>query len=182
MNFTDEIWSAFDIDVDIAPLLGGAIAHGDTSAHIDSRWYELAAPKAERPANLQEKLDGCLHNHLLRAQWRLRSIVPAERRAAPRSRLVARIHPVEGEPLVCTNISKSGLRCVGTPQASLMDIEFSVPGTPFPVDAKVRVVNFTPSNVTPMVSMRFVDIDEPYADEIDRYVHNKQVDRLAKAA
>ncbi|MEZ4272406.1 MAG: PilZ domain-containing protein [Myxococcota bacterium] len=159
----------FDIDVDLADILGT-----DEPLMVDDRWYRLAEWHQERSAPLQRKIDKMLRNQILYAQWRATQRRSLDRRCAIRAPLVSRVHIDSGAHLVATNISLSGLRCAGEPTAPVMDVEFKIPGLPFPIDARTEVVSFKASSVAPLIGLRFVDLDRPYRHHIAEYIHRRR--------
>lgn len=166
----------FDIDVDLAPLLGRV----KEPVLIDSRWYELVRKRPARSSSLQHKLDECWRKIMLQAQWHC-ARQQSERRRALRVPLVSRVHTVPGNPMVACDISQKGLRCSGRPQSGILDIEFKLPGLAFPIDARAEVVSFKPANVIPLTGLRFVDIDTPYLDHIHRYIERRRSQKLKAA-
>lgn len=167
----------FDIDVDLSPMLGEV----DDPTLINSYWYEMTQSRVERPPELQAKLERTFRNAMLRAQWRATSRRRLDRRRALRVPLISRVHVDAGSHLVATDISLSGLRCSGEPSAPVMDVEFRLPSSQIPIDARVEVVSFKESNVIPLVGMRFAWIDRPHVDTIAEFIARKR-DRILKAA
>jgi hypothetical protein len=168
---------SFDIDVDLSPLLGEVT----DPTLIDSTWYELTRNRAGRPPELQAKMERTFRNALLRAQWRATSRRRLDRRRALRVPLISRVHLDNGRHLVATDISLSGLRCSGEPNAPVMDVEFRLPGSQIPVDARVEIVSFKDANVIPLVGMRFAWIARPHVDSIAQYIARKRERILAAA-
>jgi hypothetical protein len=167
----------FDIDVDLSPILGDL----DGPTLVSAKWYELVAPREGRAAAVQAKLDQTFRNAVLYAQWQATARRALDRRRALRVPLLSRVQVDGGSHLVACDISMSGLRCSGTPSAPLMDVEFKIPGAPFPVDARVEVVSFKDANVIPLVGLRFAWIDRPYVEQIARYVATRR-ERVLRAA
>jgi hypothetical protein len=165
----------FDIDVDITSLLGDV--EGETL--IRDVWYRLAMPSRGRSPRVQYAAKRMLDNTLHNAQWAARERRRLDRRRALRVPLLSRVRPGRGSPLISTDISLSGLRASGTPTAPVMNIEFKVPGLAFPIDARVEVMSFKDSNVIPLVGMRFINLERPYADHIARYVAKRRERQLA---
>ncbi|MBI5509483.1 MAG: PilZ domain-containing protein [Deltaproteobacteria bacterium] len=160
----------FDIDVDLSPVY-------DRLAEpllIDARWYDLVMPRAGRAPELQAKLDQMFENVMLRAQWRATQRRALDRRRAVRVPLLSRLLVTGGKHLVACDISMSGLRASGEPNAPLMDVEFKLPGLSFPVEARVEVVSYKPANVIPLVGLRFAWIDKPYVEHIARYIGRRR--------
>jgi hypothetical protein len=167
----------FDIDVDLSPILGDL----DGPTLVNSKWYELVEPREGRAPAVQAKLDQTFRNAVLYAQWQATSRRTLDRRRALRVPLLSRVQIEGGLHLVSCDISMSGLRCSGTPLAPLMDVEFKVPGAPFPIDARVEVVSFKDANVIPLCGLRFAWIDRPYVEQIAHYVATRR-ERVLKAA
>jgi hypothetical protein len=161
---------AFDIDVDISPLLGDV----DEPTLINSKWYELVAGQPDRIRSLQGKVEEVFRKELLYAQWRATARRRLDRRRAVRVPILSRVHVDGGRSMVATDLSLSGMRASGVPAAPVMDIEFNLPGLQFPIDAKAEVVEFRSSNVIPLVGMRFAWIDRPYVDLIASYVARRR--------
>ena len=166
----------FDIDVDISSLLERV----DGVTLIDDRYYRLAARSGRNPA-LQAKAEQILDKSLMFAQWAARSRRSLDRRRALRVPLISRVHVAESRHMVATDISMSGLRCAGEPRAPVMDVEFKLPGLDFPVDARVEVMSFKSSNVTPLVGLRFINLQRPFAESIARFIAERR-DRALRAA
>jgi len=164
----------FDIDVDVATVLGTS-----TPLLIDSAWYGLAEPQAERAPRLQAKIERAFHNQVLRLQWQAAQ-QRDERRRALRVPLLSRIHVERGNALVACDISLSGLRCSGRPKSGLLNIEFKLPHLAFPVAARAEVVSFKDSAVVPLAGLRFIDIERPYVDCIQRYIAARRLDPRPK--
>ncbi len=167
----------FDIDVDLSPILG----ESETPTLISAKWYELVKPREGRAPAVQAKLEQTFRNVVLAAQWQATARRQLDRRRALRVPLLSRVNVDGGPHLVACDISLSGLRCSGEPAAPLMDVEFKLPGTPFPIDARVEVVSFKDANVIPLVGLRFAWIDRPYVDQIAGYIARKR-ERILKAA
>lgn len=170
-----------DIDVDISPLLEGV----EEPVFIRDCWYRLAQPKEGRSSKVQQAADRMLRNTLLRAQWVARERRTLDRRRAVRVPLLSRLRPERGRPMTTTDISLSGLRASGEPLAPVMDVEFKIPGLPFPVDTRVEVVSYKSSPVIPLVGMRFINLERPYAEHIARYVaarRHQAASGMARAA
>jgi len=165
----------FEIDVDLAPLLGA-----DDPLLLSSRWYRLLAPSAPRQDELQEKIERAFGNELLHLQW-LAARRRSERRRAVRAPLLSRVDVAQGQRLVATDISLAGLRCSGRPRAGVLDIEFKLPTLAFPVAARAEVANFQDSPVIPLIGLRFVDIESLYVDEISRYIDERRSALLGAA-
>lgn len=157
----------FEIDVDLAPLLGNS-----DPVVVSSRWYSLLRPSAERPESLQRKIERTFRNAVLREEWLARR-ERIERRRAVRVPLLTRVQVSSGARLVATDISVSGLRCSGRPRSGVLDIEFKLPTQAFPLAARAEVVSFRDSPVIPLVGLRFLDIERPYVDEIFRYIETR---------
>lgn len=161
---------AFDIDVDISPLLGDM----EEPALVNIHWYELAAGRADRNQSLHDKANESFRKELLHAQWTATARRRLDRRRAVRVGLLSRVHVDGGRHMVATDLSLSGLRASGVPAAPVMNIEFKLPGLQFPIDAKAEVVEFHNSSVIPLVGMRFAWIDKPYVDLIARYIARRR--------
>ena len=167
----------FDVDVDLSPMFGRVL--GPTL--VDARWYELMRAHPERSPELQAKIEQAFRNKMMHAQWRASCRRRLDRRRAIRVPLLSRVTPAGGAHFLSCDISLSGLRCTGEPTAPLMDVEFSLPGLQFPVDARVEVVSFKPSNVVPFVGLRFAWIDRPYIDQIAQYIARRRQRMLQTA-
>jgi hypothetical protein len=178
MTHLDESLYEFDIDVDVAPLLGGV----SDPVLIRDTWYRLAHNKPGRRPRVQRAAERMLQNTLLLAQWRARERRSLDRRRAVRVPLIARVIPLRGKPFTTTDISLSGMRASGEPTAPVLDVEFKIPGLSFPVDTKVEVVSYRPSPIVPLVGLRFVNLEKVYADEIARLVNERRERMLARAA
>lgn len=160
----------FDIDVDISPLLDDV----QEPVLVRDCWYRLAQPKTGRRRRVQEAAERMLNNTLLRAQWLARERRSMDRRRAVRVPLLSRLRPERGRPMTTTDISLTGLCASGEPLAPVMDVEFKIPGLPFPVDTRVEVVSYKSSPVIPLVGMRFINLERPYAEHIARYVAQRR--------
>jgi len=167
----------FDIDVDLSEILDC-----EAPVLVNARYYEMAHRyKNRRQSFLQAKAWLILDNAILAAQWRAaRQRLGSERRRAIRVPLLSRVHLDAGEHMVSTDISLAGMRCTGEPEAGSMDVEFKIPGLAFPIDARVEVTTFRPGNVTPLVGMRFTDMDDAYREHLVRYIGDKR--QMAAAA
>lgn len=164
----------FDIDVDISPLLEDVT----TPTLVRDTWYRLAAPKAERRPQVQVAADRMLNNTLLQAQWAARERRVFDRRRAVRVPLLSRLTIDGGPHMTTTDISLSGLQASGEPVAPLMDVEFRIPGLQFPVESRVEVVSYKPANVIPLVGLRFVNMQQGYAELIARYIATRRARQL----
>ena len=167
----------FDIDVDVSSLLN----QEEGTTLISHVWYELAVPRPGRDPRVQRKAEAMLRNTMLLCQWSARSRGTLDRRRAVRVPLLSRLHTGRRH-LVSTDISLSGLRASGEPSAPVMDVEFKIPGLPFPVDARVEVMSYQESNVTPLVGLRFINLERPYVEHIASYVAAKRERLLGQAA
>ncbi len=163
----------FEIDVDLSSVVG------DGTELVSARWYKLLRPSPERPAALQEKIERAFRTELLRAQWQAALRRQPERRRAIRAPLLSRLNVELGDPLIACDISLSGLRASGRPRHERFDVEFKIPNVAFPIDAKVEVVSFKDATVIPLAGLRFVDIDPPYLDHINRYIGERRQSLLA---
>ncbi len=177
INYPDALADEFDIDVDISPLLGNV----EGVSLIDDRWYRMAAAGQGRDPVLRAKAQRMLDNSMFNAQWAARGRRRLDRRRAVRAPLISRVRLGNGKHLTATDISLSGLRCAGEPVAPLMNVEFKVPGLGFPVDARVEVMSYKESNVIPLVGLRFIHLERPYAEEIARYIAERR-ERVMLAA
>lgn len=168
----DPVGLDFDIDVDLAPLIGAGLS----DILVSSELYEAANPVSGRGADLQARLDAELQDRIRRAHWYAASRARAERRAALRAPLLRRLridgHASEDDVYVC-DISRDGLRASGRPRNGLLDVELKVPGVPFPVETRAEVVDFRDANVLPIMNLRFVNLRRATAEQIDRYVHHR---------
>lgn len=160
----------FDIDVDVSGLLATQGRKLVSSVLIDSRWYELMQDRERRAPSVRVALERSFKNAWLQAQWKAATSRPEERRRANRVALVSPVRVTHERPMVSFDVSTTGLRCSGKPTQDLLDVEFKIPGLDFPVDARAEVVGFKPGRVAPVVNLRFVDIDTPYVEHIERYV------------
>lgn len=169
----------FDIDVDVSPLLERTARMTGVTL-IDDRYYRLAARRGRNSA-LQAKAEQLLDNSLMFAQWAARSRSSLDRRRAVRVPLISRVHVGQSRHMVAIDISMSGLRSVGEPRAPVMEIEFKLPGLDFPVDARVEVMSYKSSNVIPLVGLRFINLQRPFAESIARFIAVRR-DRILRAA
>jgi hypothetical protein len=165
----------FDIDVDVAPLLGST----KEDLLVSSDWYQLLRPTPARLPMLQRKIESVFHAHLLRLQWQA-SGFRRDRRRAVRAPLLSRVYVDNHEPLVACDISLSGLRCSGRPRRGTLDIEFRVPGLAFPIAARAEVSNFKDGAVIPLAGLRFVDIEPLYLEHINRYIASRRAGLTAR--
>lgn len=159
----------FDIDVDLAPLLGAKSA----PVLVNARWYDLMQSHPERAEEVQRAMERSFRNTMLFAQWRALTQRWNDRRQAMRAPILSRVHLDGGDHMVACDVSQSGLRCSGRPQKGVFDVEFKVPGLAFPVDARAEVVDFKDANVLPLVNLRFVSIDRPYREHLESYVQRR---------
>lgn len=165
----------FEIDVDLSMLLGSS-----KEALVSSRWYKLLRRNGERPDDLQLKIESSFQNTILKLQWEAALLRwQTERRRAVRAPLLSRVHVANEDHLIACDISLAGLRCSGRPNKDVLDIEFKLPGLAFPVEAKAEVVSFKDANVLPIAGLKFLDIDTPYLDHINKYVAERRVQLLA---
>ena len=168
----DPVGLDFDIDVDIAPLLGAGLS----DILVSSELYERAAPCSGRGADLQARLDAELQDRIQRAHWYAASRARNDRRHALRAPLLRKLridgHREDEDVYVC-DISKDGLRASGRPYAGVLDLELKVPGLDFPVETRAEVVDFRDANVLPIMNLRFMNLRRATADQIDAYVHRR---------
>jgi hypothetical protein len=157
----------FDVDVDLAPLLGS-----DDALLVSDRWYELLQASPASPPAVQCKIAEAFHGALWRVQWEAR-LHRHERRRAIRAPLLAPVRVTHGPRLTATDISLGGLRCCGRPTAGVLDVEFKLPGSAFPVSARAEVTTFEESAVYPLVGLRFVDIEPAYLETIEAYIDHR---------
>ncbi len=168
----DPVGLDFDIDVDLAPLIGAGLS----DILVSSEHYEAAASARGRGAHLQARLDAELHERIQRAHWYAASQARNERRNALRAPLLRKLRidrqPSASDGYVC-DISRDGLRASGRPNSGLLDLELKVPGLPFPVETRAEVVDFRDANVLPIMNLRFVNLRRATAEQIDSYVHRR---------
>jgi hypothetical protein len=160
-----------DIDVDLSTLLGFA---EPGSVVINDNWYLLARDRDGRSEKVQQKIDRIFKNALMQAQWEATTRRSLDRRRAVRVPLLSRVFVSGGMHMTATDISLSGLCVSGEPRAPLMDIEFKIPGLPFPIDARAEVVSYKESNVIPLVGLRFIGLEKPYKHHIAEYISRRR--------
>jgi hypothetical protein len=177
MGCDNDASADFDIDVDVSGLLGSE----DESLLVSDSLYRLAQTTYLKNPTLRAKATRMLDNALLHAQWTARSRKALDRRRAVRAPLVSRVHMDNGRHLVSTDISLSGMRCSGMPQAPVMNIEFTLPNLRFPVATRVEIVTFKQSAVTPLCGLRFINLERTYREYIANYVSERR-DRILRAA
>ncbi len=170
-----EVANEFDIDVDVSGLLGVSVP-----LLINSGWYHLALGNAERSVSLGRKIDEHFRNKVLHLQWQAAQL-RVERRRALRVPFLSRVQVERGAPLLACDISLSGLRCSGRVSAGLLDIEFRLPELAFPVAARAEVVSFKDSPTLPFAGLRFVDIEAPYLEQVQRFIARRR-GRLEQSA
>lgn len=170
----------FDIDVDVSSIFAAPHRERRRTKErepvlIDAGWYEMVRSNGQREGYLQRDIERAFNLELTYARW---LVEQRERRKAMRAPVMTRVR-VDGAPhMLACDVSSRGLRCSGRPRSGLVDIEFKLPGLAFPVDARAEVVDFKDTAVLPLVNLRFIDLDRPYRDHIEAYVHR----RLAHAA
>ena len=140
---------------------------------ISDAWYRMAAPAGGRTSIIQAKMDRILNKALMRAQWKATARAPLDRRRAIRVPLLSRVRPQLGHHLTTLDVSVAGLRCHGRPTAPVMDIEFKVPGADFPIDTRVEVMSLKDSPLFNGCGLRFVGLEEPYKNQILRYIDRR---------
>lgn len=172
----------FDIDVDITPFLPGEESDELDQVLLSDTWYQLARPQEHRSYLMQAKADQLFKNAMLHSQWQASRRRKLDRRHALRAPLLTRVHVDGFSHMTSTDISLSGLRCSGVPNAPLMELEFKLPGMPFPIDVRAEVVEYKEANVIPLVGMRFVGLQGPYREQIARYVNYRASQTTARAA
>jgi hypothetical protein len=160
----------FDIDVDLAPLMG----HEAKKMLVSDSWYRMVYSNRHSTAPLQVKCKRLLRNAILEAQWNSRVSGGPRRRRQDRARLLTQVKTPQGDSFLTTDISSSGLRCSGNPGASLLDISFKLPGCALPISAKVSLSYHRPAALFPMMGLRFVDLKPAYLQRIDEFVERKR--------
>ena len=71
-----------------------------------------------------------------------------DRRKLLRAPVMTRVHIDGQEHMLACDVSTRGLRCSGRPKKSTLDVEFKIPGLPFPIDAKAEVIEYCSSRCT----------------------------------
>lgn len=164
----------FDIDVDVSPFLNSDQPFTAPTL-VSSAYYEAARPRPGRLVEVQAKMNTVLRHAMLRAQWEAASKSRLERRKNVRVPLLSRVATdADDTTMLSCDISMDGLRCSGRPPAPVMDVEFKVPGAPFPIDARVELVRFKEANILPLAGLRFSWIDSVYLEYIEQFICKKQ--------
>ncbi len=137
---------------------------------MDSSWTEMVKPTAGRSAIAQREIERV---YALEMKLRAWEEAQKDRRKLLRAPVMTRVHIDGQEHMLACDVSTRGLRCSGRPKKSTLDVEFKIPGLPFPIDAKAEVIEYFDRNVIPLVNMRFIDLDTPYEDHIQAYVNRR---------
>ncbi len=142
----------------------------DFTWEMDAPWNEqlkrsaATSPMARREIEFVYELERKLQ------QWEQ---AQKDRRKLLRAPVMTRVHIDGQEHMLACDVSTRGLRCSGRPKKATLDVEFKIPGLPFPIDAKAEVIEYFDRPVIPLVNMRFIDLDTPYESHIQDYVNRR---------
>ncbi|MBN1961662.1 MAG: PilZ domain-containing protein [Deltaproteobacteria bacterium] len=161
----------FDIDVDLAPVFGT-----DESLLVSDRWYHLLQSNHNREPQTQLELEDTFSAELFRLECEAHSR-QLDRRRSWRAPIISGVNVDPGTHFIATNVSTMGLCCSGRPRSGMLDIEFKLPGLAFPVAARAEVASYVDRPVIPLMGLRFVDIELPYIEHINRYIDTKRQHR-----
>jgi hypothetical protein len=162
------------IDLDFGSLYPYPAQRRDRRARVrglmDSAWEQMVKPTENRSAIAQREIERVYELELKLRQWEQ---AQKDRRKLLRAPVMTRVHIDGQEHMLATDVSTRGLRCSGRPKKATLDVEFKIPGLPFPIDAKAEVIEYFDRPVIPLVNMRFIDLDTPYESHIQAYVERR---------
>ncbi|MEZ0312762.1 MAG: PilZ domain-containing protein [Myxococcota bacterium] len=142
----------------------------DLSWEADAPWNDSIQRSANTSPIAQREIEFVYELERKIAQWEQ---ARKDRRKLLRAPVMTRVFIDGQEHMLACDVSTRGLRCSGRPKKTTLDVEFKIPGLPFPIDAKAEVIEYFDRPVIPLVNMKFVDLDTPYESHIEAYVNRR---------